>query len=508
MLFVYGLVRAVAYLVNFESDGHLTVWSERGQQSAVETFFGTASVLNSDEERVKQMFESALQDRDGEIPFDRHINEYEVARNVEEDDVERLVDKISDCETMYLGDTYTFNLQDKVEYRGDLQREVASLVEEGKDPFKHLFGEEFDINENSLAFDDENTGLFDIESSQWAELSEMRLDALDDTTEEYFQNFTSTHGDRLVRSWCTWYYAVTKDEEGFVPPKNVEMFQDRVGNVNSREWSFPPNTSRKKAVQLVDEIRELRHLLKHKSKETFRLRDIAGLLWQQINEDLRKAAKENAFNIKAEIQRNEDAFSKDYDVTSYQYWVYGFGFLYYLSPRVKGYRPDIRLGLFYKMFDHTNVDRPKRREIKKVVDAHGDMMRADAYEQKLRFYREDSGVAEDNLTGIQFESLVAEVYRKEGHTVKETQSTGDQGADLLLLDDESVAVQVKHYDGSVGNKAVQEALGGKEYYSTDKAAVVISSSYTDSAKELAQSSDVGLYVLQHTANGKELTRAM
>lgn len=52
--------------------------------------------------------------------------------------------------------------------------------------------------------------------------------------------------------------------------------------------------------------------------------------------------------------------------------------------------------------------------------------------------------------------------------------------------------QCKKYINPVGNKAVQEAIAGREYYEADVAVVVTNSSYTKSARRLASASNVKL----------------
>ena len=71
--------------------------------------------------------------------------------------------------------------------------------------------------------------------------------------------------------------------------------------------------------------------------------------------------------------------------------------------------------------------------------------------------------------------------------------TGDQGADLLLSKSvQKVVVQAKKYSNKVTNKAIQEVFAAKAYYNAEKAIVVTSSSFTDSAIQLALSNDVEL----------------
>jgi restriction system protein len=74
-----------------------------------------------------------------------------------------------------------------------------------------------------------------------------------------------------------------------------------------------------------------------------------------------------------------------------------------------------------------------------------------------------------------------------------TKGSGDQGIDIIATKDGVVVVlQCKRYSGSVGNKAVQEVLGGKEMIKANHAAVVTNSTYTKSARQLAANSGVML----------------
>ena len=89
-----------------------------------------------------------------------------------------------------------------------------------------------------------------------------------------------------------------------------------------------------------------------------------------------------------------------------------------------------------------------------------------------------------------------------------TPSTGDYGADLILIQDERrTAVQAKRYVGSVGVSAVQEALSGQAYYQCDTAWVVTTGTFTTNALELAKKSgvkligrsDIGILMAKHAA---------
>jgi restriction system protein len=88
---------------------------------------------------------------------------------------------------------------------------------------------------------------------------------------------------------------------------------------------------------------------------------------------------------------------------------------------------------------------------------------------------------------------MAEVFRKQGYEVELTPKSGDQGVDLLLNKQSlRVAVQLKRYQGAVGNKAVQEIHSGVDYYDADEGWVITTSTYTRSARQLASKNGIRL----------------
>lgn len=93
------------------------------------------------------------------------------------------------------------------------------------------------------------------------------------------------------------------------------------------------------------------------------------------------------------------------------------------------------------------------------------------------------------LSGVQFEQFLERAFTVLGYQeVQRTQASGDQGIDLIVGDGrERVAVQVKLYQGSVGNEAVQQAYAGMAHYRCHRCAVVTSSTFTRSAVQLAAS---------------------
>jgi hypothetical protein len=99
----------------------------------------------------------------------------------------------------------------------------------------------------------------------------------------------------------------------------------------------------------------------------------------------------------------------------------------------------------------------------------------------------------DSLSGPEFETHVAKLLTSAGYDVMGTPQTGDQGADLIAKKDgKKIVVQAKRYQGPVGNKAVQEVFSAMSFYGGDEGWVVTNSTFTPSAKALAQKAGIRL----------------
>ena len=99
------------------------------------------------------------------------------------------------------------------------------------------------------------------------------------------------------------------------------------------------------------------------------------------------------------------------------------------------------------------------------------------------------------LTGFEFEEYMAQVLRDNGFRhVEVTVECGDQGVDILAVrNGKTYAIQCKNYVDLVGNKAVQEAYAGAQYYGCDIPVVVCPTDFTIPARELAESTGVELW---------------
>lgn len=104
-------------------------------------------------------------------------------------------------------------------------------------------------------------------------------------------------------------------------------------------------------------------------------------------------------------------------------------------------------------------------------------------------------LAEDmnSLDGVEFENYLMGVFKAAGYDVCGTPTTGDQGADIILTKSGvKIAVQAKRFTSNVGNKAVQEVVSARQYYSCNEAWVVTNSKFTKAAMDLAHKCKVRL----------------
>lgn len=98
-----------------------------------------------------------------------------------------------------------------------------------------------------------------------------------------------------------------------------------------------------------------------------------------------------------------------------------------------------------------------------------------------------------SMRSVEFEQFLARACELLGYQVETTKTTGDQGIDLIVQrTGDRIAVQVKGYESSVGNAAVQQAVAGMRYYNCHRSAVMTNSRFTPSAVELARMNNCAL----------------
>jgi restriction system protein len=103
----------------------------------------------------------------------------------------------------------------------------------------------------------------------------------------------------------------------------------------------------------------------------------------------------------------------------------------------------------------------------------------------------------DTMTGREFELYCRDILQEAGWHAALTPGSGDQGADIIAeKDGRRVVIQCKFYNGTVGNKAVQEAYAAAAFQDAPYAVVVTNSVYTKSAHQLAHKN--GVLLMHHT----------
>lgn len=178
-------------------------------------------------------------------------------------------------------------------------------------------------------------------------------------------------------------------------------------------------------------------------------------------------------------------------------------------------RPQIKPVAFFSIFEYQDSlhklaqtmgrQRSELRRINSLYRKRQELLDENERETQRKTSRSGSLVTqfEQVRTGIEFEQFLKNLFETLGYRVETTSSSGDQGADLILVkESQRIVVQAKFYSSSVGNKAVQEVLGAIGYYKANKGIVITNSYYTSSAQELAEANNIRLI------DGEKLTQML
>lgn len=143
---------------------------------------------------------------------------------------------------------------------------------------------------------------------------------------------------------------------------------------------------------------------------------------------------------------------------------------------------------YYYLIAHINRE-IEQRQIRKQAQQHKENMNGGG---KIRKNKIDINIV-DSMDGISFEKFLTHLFTNMNYKTEITQASNDQGADLIIEKlGERTVVQAKCYSSKVGNTAVQEVTGAKQYYSCTKAMVITNNYFTKSAIELGFANDVEL----------------
>lgn len=131
-------------------------------------------------------------------------------------------------------------------------------------------------------------------------------------------------------------------------------------------------------------------------------------------------------------------------------------------------------------------------DVNKIMGEH---VEARARRESVRLER--TFAFNEEMDPIEYERFCSKQLNNAGWEAKETQASGDQGADVLAKrSGELLVLQCKLYSKPVGNSAVQEVIAAKGYYRAHHSAVVTNAGYTRSAKQLAKTT--GVMLLHHS----------
>ena len=99
------------------------------------------------------------------------------------------------------------------------------------------------------------------------------------------------------------------------------------------------------------------------------------------------------------------------------------------------------------------------------------------------------------MTPVEYEKYCEGLFKLEGWRTSSTNTSGDQGADIVADSGENrVVVQCKYYSKPVGNSAVQEVAAARAFYDANLALVVSRYGFTKAAKALAERALVQLVI--------------
>jgi len=99
----------------------------------------------------------------------------------------------------------------------------------------------------------------------------------------------------------------------------------------------------------------------------------------------------------------------------------------------------------------------------------------------------------DLMEGYEFEEYLKCLFFYDDYNAELTKKSRDYGADLILYKDgQTIVVQAKRYNKTVGSKCVSEIVGAKRHYNATEAWVVTNSYFSDQAETLAKENEVRL----------------
>ena len=116
---------------------------------------------------------------------------------------------------------------------------------------------------------------------------------------------------------------------------------------------------------------------------------------------------------------------------------------------------------------------------------------SDLEEIQKKFGKQKIKMKKIAVSPFDYEKEIGNNLNRLGFNVRVTKASGDQGVDVLADKDGILfAIQCKMYSNPVGNKAVQEVVAGRKHYNCDYGVVVTNTTFTKSARQLANTNNV------------------
>jgi hypothetical protein len=109
-----------------------------------------------------------------------------------------------------------------------------------------------------------------------------------------------------------------------------------------------------------------------------------------------------------------------------------------------------------------------------------------------------------NLSGRDFETEMARLYKADGYAVETTPVTGDEGADLLLRKDaELIVVQCKRHDKPVAPHIVRDLHGTMHHFGANRAFLDATGGFTEATRQYAHGKPIELHDLGYILSLQE-----
>lgn len=180
------------------------------------------------------------------------------------------------------------------------------------------------------------------------------------------------------------------------------------------------------------------------------------------------------------------------------------GFYRELSEKISfSLKSDVLIRLVEALIQHNEVRllEPAVKQLRALEPHHPAIEAAERAIRRAKVFAEIGGDVKagaaniQDLSGLEFEQLLADRFRRFGFAVTLTKSSGDYGADLIVeaSSGTKVAVQAKRFKSKVNLKAVQEVVASIRHYAADFGIVIASSGFFPSAVELARTNQVELW---------------